>query len=92
MADQSKIASTATNTITTIILNSLIGSPSKKAFSSVLLAIIAFLIYMKNKKSATDNIKISEEKLKKKSVHHLLSRKEEEVTLTQSLWNESKNY
>ncbi len=49
-----------------IILNALAGSPKKKLFSGILLVIIAFLIYMKNKKSATDNLKLNEKKGDKK--------------------------
>ena len=49
-----------------IILNALAGSPKKKLFSGILLVIIAFLIYMKNKKSATDNLKLNEKKGEKK--------------------------
>lgn len=55
-----------------IILNALIGSPKKKLFSGILLVIIAFLIYMKNKKSATDNLKLNEKKGDKKVQLELL--------------------
>lgn len=58
MAEHSKMADAAAQGLWQIVKNSLIGSPQKKAFSAVLLAIIGYLIYMKNKKSSTDNIKI----------------------------------
>jgi hypothetical protein len=60
MAEHSKVAEAAAQSVWQIVVNSLIGSPQKKAFSAVLLAIIGYLIYMKNKKSSTDNIKIKE--------------------------------
>jgi len=52
------VAEAAATSLWQIVVNSLVGSPQKKAFSAVLLAIIGYLIYMKNKKSSTDNIKI----------------------------------
>ena len=60
MAEHSKVAEAAAQSVWQIVANSLVGSPQKKAFSAVLLAIIGYLIYMKNKKSSTDNIKIKE--------------------------------
>ena len=54
------MADAAAQSIWQIVTNSFVGSPQKKAFSAVLLAIIGYLIYMKNKKSSTDNIKIRE--------------------------------
>jgi hypothetical protein len=58
MAEHSKVAEAAAQSLWQIVVNSLVGSTQKKAFSAVLLAIIGYLIYMKNKKSSTDNIKI----------------------------------
>jgi hypothetical protein len=63
-----------------MIIESLTGSPSKKAFSALLLGIIGYLIYMKNKKSSTDNIK-PKERLSKKLVIYVLFRKEEKAAL-----------
>jgi hypothetical protein len=65
MAEHSKVAGAAKQNFTQIMLNALVGSPKKQAFSAFLLAIIGFLIYMKNKKSTTDNIKIKEQPNKK---------------------------
>lgn len=60
MAQHSKIAEPAAQDLWQIVVNSLVGSRQKKTFSVVLLAIIGYLVYMKNKKSSTDNIKIKE--------------------------------
>ena len=65
MPEHSKIAQTTAPTFFTILSKALIGSNQKKAFSIVLMAIIAYLIYVKNKKSSTDNIKIKDEAIKK---------------------------
>jgi len=69
MAEHSKTAATAG--FGSIILNALVGSTQKKIFSGILLAIIGYLLYMKNKKSTTDNIKLREERASKKKVHLL---------------------
>ncbi len=66
MAGQSKIATQPAIGFLEIIKNALIGSNQKKVFSAILLAIIGYLIYMKNKKSSTDTIKIDEKKLNQK--------------------------
>ena len=66
MAEHSKVAADKAIGFVEIILNALAGSPKKKLFSGILLVIIAFLIYMKNKKSATDNLKLNEKKGDKK--------------------------
>jgi hypothetical protein len=66
MAGQSKIATQPPVGFINIIKNALVGSKEKKVFSAVLLAIIGYLIYMKNKKSATDSIKVDEKKTKAK--------------------------
>jgi flagellar biosynthesis protein FliP len=58
MAEHSKVAAAASQGLLKIIINAFIGSTQRKAFSSVLLAIIGFLIYMKNKKSSTDNLRV----------------------------------
>jgi hypothetical protein len=90
MAEHSKVVAPTAETLGQIIKNALIGSNQKKAFSGILLAIIAYLIYMKNKKSTTDNIKLGEERNKKK-VTSLLFRKEERETLTLSSLKELRN-
>lgn len=90
MAEHSKVVAPTAETLGQIIKNALIGSNQKKAFSSILLAIIAYLIYMKNKKSTTDNIKLREERNKKKVIS-LLFRKEERETLTLSSLKELRN-
>jgi hypothetical protein len=66
MAGQSKIATQPPAGFVEIIKNALIGTNQKKVFSAILLAIIGYLIYMKNKKSSTDTIKIDEKKLNQK--------------------------
>ena len=66
MAGQSKIATQPPVGFINIIKNALVGSKEKKVFSAVLLAIIGYLIYMKNKKSATDSIKVDEKRTKAK--------------------------
>ena len=76
MPEHSKMAQKGTDSIMTILEKSFLGSPQKKAYSAVLLAIIGYLIYIKNKKSSTDNIKINNQP-KKQKVHLQLSRKEE---------------
>ena len=65
MADHSKIAASTPEGLLKIILNALVGSTSKKVVSGVVLAIIAYLIHMKNKHSATENLRIKEDKNKK---------------------------
>lgn len=71
MPEHSKIAGAVSDNLYTIITQALVGSDKKKAFSIILLAIVGYLIYMKNKKSSTDNIKIKESLLKKVT-HRLL--------------------
>jgi hypothetical protein len=90
MAEHSKVATAAKQNFTQIMLNALVGSPKKKAFSAFLLAIIGFLIYMKNKKSTTDNIKIKEQP-NKKAVNMVIFRKEEKDRLTPYSSSVSKN-
>ena len=51
MGEHSKIANTASNQLLEILRNAFLGSREKKAFSAVLLAIIGYLIYIKNKKT-----------------------------------------
>lgn len=80
MAEHSKVAQATSEGILQIILAAFVGSPQRKAFSAVLLGIIGYLIYMKNKKSSTDNIKIKDEPRKHK-VRSLPSRKEEKDML-----------
>ena len=60
MAEHSKVAEPAARGILQLIINNFTGTPQKKAFSGVLLAIIAYLIYIKNKKTATENIKLKD--------------------------------
>jgi hypothetical protein len=43
----------------------LVGSRNKKIFSAVVLAIIGYLLYAKNKKSATDSLRLPERREKK---------------------------
>lgn len=66
MAGHSKIATQPPVGFVNIIKNALVGSKEKKVFSAVLLAIIGYLIYMKNKKSSTDFIKVDEKKINNK--------------------------
>jgi len=56
----------------------------------VILAIIGYLIYIKNKKSATDNIKIKDELLKK-VISGLYRKKVAKEKSMQSFGKESKN-
>ena len=79
MPEHSKIAQKGTDSIMTILEKSFLGSPEKKAYSAVLLAIIGYLIYIKNKKSSTDNIKVKDQP-KKGKVTMILCRKEEKGT------------
>lgn len=51
MGEHSKIANTASSQLLEILRNAFLGSREKKAFSAVLLAIIGYLIYIKNKKT-----------------------------------------
>lgn len=68
MANHSKVAAPAAEGFVELIRRALLGSPSRKAFSGVILAIIAYLIYAKNKKSATDSIKLAERRGGEKKV------------------------
>lgn len=69
MAEHSKVATAASQGLLKIIINAFIGNTQRKAFSSILLAIIGFLIYMKNKKSSTDNLRMREPAGKQKVIH-----------------------
>jgi hypothetical protein len=73
------------------MLNALVGTTKRKVFSAILLGIIGYLLYMKNKKSTTDNIKLKEESSKKK-VLMFLCRKEARATSTQSSSKESRSW
>lgn len=68
MAEQSKMAATATESVLKALIDALVGTTNKKVFSGVLLAIIGYLLYMKNKKSSTDHLNLKEDKKKKKVV------------------------
>jgi hypothetical protein len=59
------------------------GSRNKKIFSGMLLAIIAYLIYAKNKKSATESIRLTDKRSDKK-VRNRLCRREERAQSTAS--------
>jgi len=72
------------------MLNALVGTTKRKVFSAILLGIIGYLLYMKNKKSTTDNIKLKEESSKK--VLMFLCRKEARATSTQSSSKESRSW
>ena len=89
MAEHSKIAAATKENLVQIIIEALTGSPQKKAFSGLLLAIIGYLLYIKNKKSTTDNIKIKEPS--KKSVRKHLFREEEKDMSTLSSLKELNN-
>jgi len=65
MAEQSKTAAVG---VLQALLHALVGSTNKKVFSGVLLAIIGYLLYMKNKKSSTDHISLKDDKNKKSVV------------------------
>ncbi len=58
MAEHSKVASSTSQIVMDILIAALIGSPQRKAFSGAVLVIIGYLIYMKNKKSSTENIRL----------------------------------
>jgi hypothetical protein len=72
-----------------------IGTTKRKVVSSTILLIIAFLIYVKNIKSGTDQLKI---KLKDKdikkvhSLYYIYYRKVEKVMLMLYFFQELKNY
>jgi len=85
------MAESAAESVWQIVKNSLIGSGQKKAFSAVLLAIIGYLIYMKNKKSSTDSIRIKDEFLKGKKVTMRSLRKAERATSMLYFSSASKN-
>lgn len=80
MPAHSKIASNAN--LKTILLDVLVGTTKKKIASGVLLAIIFYLIHVKNKKSATDNLKFNLNK-DKQVIFLDYDRKEEKVMWTQ---------
>lgn len=90
MAGQSKVAIPQSATFKDVLFDLLVGSNRKKVLSATVLVIIAFLIYMKNKKSATENIKIKEEGSKKKVKYSLIDRKEEKEMLMPYFSKESK--
>ena len=60
MPVHSKVAQGHKDTLLEILQKAFLGSAKKQAFSAVLLAIIGYLIYIKNKKSSTDHIKLGE--------------------------------
>ena len=70
MAEHSKPGSRVSDGLLKIIINALVGSTHKKVVSAVVLAVIAYLIYMKNKKSSTDYVRLREDSKTKKSVSH----------------------
>lgn len=49
----------------------LFGSTKKRVFTGTILFIISFLIYIRNKKTGADNIRLREEREKKKVLLHL---------------------
>lgn len=55
MASQSKLAAVD---MKKVLLDMFVGTTKRKVVSSTILLIIAFLIYVKNIKSGTDQIKI----------------------------------
>ena len=90
MAEHSKVASNNSAAVLEILYKAFLGSGKKQAFSAFLLAIIGYLIYIKNKKSTTDSLKLKEE-FKKAKVTLSLLRKEEKATSMLSSSRESKN-
>lgn len=70
MADHSKVAVAAGEGFADLLRKALIGTRNRKAISAVVLAIIGYLIYAKNKKSATDSLKLTEKRGDKKVQHH----------------------
>lgn len=90
MAEHSKVASNNSAAVLNILYKAFLGSGKKKAFSAFLLSIIGYLIYMKNKKSTTDSLKLKEE-FKKVQVILPPLRKEERDTSMPSSSRESKN-
>jgi hypothetical protein len=88
MAEHSKVASKVSQSVLEIVKKALLGSTQKKAFSASVLVIISYLIYIKNKKSSTDNIKIVG-KVKKDKVSILSCSKLERATSMLSSSRES---
>ena len=78
MADQSKMIF---NYIVVMMKDALFGTRRKKIMSVSIIAIIAFLIHIKNRKSNGQDIKLSKLSLKDADVSIILLRKEKE-TLT----------
>jgi hypothetical protein len=72
-----------------------IGTTKRKVVSSTILLIIAFLIYVKNIKSGTDQLKIKLKDKDIKKVHtlyYIYYRKVEKVMLMLYFFQELKNY
>jgi hypothetical protein len=72
-----------------------IGTTKRKVVSSTILLIIAFLIYVKNIKSGTDQLKIKlkDKDIKKvQSLYYIYYRKVEKVMLMLYFFQELKNY
>lgn len=73
MASHSKVANTATEGVSKLLVKAFVGDSQSKAFSGVLLAIIGYLIYIKNKQMATDNLRLKD--LPRSKVSPVLRRK-----------------
>lgn len=66
MADHSKVATPAAVGFIQLVQRALLGSSNGRAFSGLILAIIAYLIYAKNKKTSTDSLRVGEKRTEKK--------------------------
>jgi hypothetical protein len=66
MADHSKVAAPATAGFIQLVQQALLGSTNGRAFSGLILAIIAYLIYAKNKKTSSDSLRVGEKRGDKK--------------------------
>jgi hypothetical protein len=49
-----------------MLQRALLGSPNRKAFSALILAIIGYLIYAKNKKTSTESLRPGDKRPEKK--------------------------
>lgn len=63
MANQSKVL--LSDHLKAIIYNVILGSRKNRAISFSIIAIVGFLLYMRNSRSSTENLRLSDKKKKK---------------------------
>lgn len=77
MASQSKMIF---DSFSALLLKALFGSTRKRAVTASILVIIGFLLYIRNKKSSIENLKLSKLSIKESDVIRDLCRKGKETS------------